>query len=211
DVIVIARGGGSLEDLLPFSDESLVRAVAAARTPVVSAIGHEQDVPLLDLVADVRASTPTDAARRVVPDVAEQLAMIRDLRGRLRRSLLGRLDREAAWLAGMRSRPVLASPLREIDRRQEQVTALAERARRCLRGLLDRAADDVSHTRGRLLALSPAATLRRGYAIVLRGQATVVRSAAEVAAGEKLTIRFTGDQLSVTAREDRRTGRDQAS
>jgi exodeoxyribonuclease VII large subunit len=211
DVIVIARGGGSLEDLLPFSDESLVRAVAAARTPVVSAIGHEQDVPLLDLVADVRASTPTDAARRVVPDVAEQLAMIRDLRGRLRRSLTGRLDREASWLAGMRSRPALASPLREIDRRQEQVTALAERARRCLRSLLDRAADDVSHTRGRLLALSPAATMRRGYAIVLRDPATVVRSAAEVAAGEELTIRFTEDQLSVTARDRRQTGRDQAS
>ncbi|MBO0788913.1 MAG: exodeoxyribonuclease VII large subunit [Actinobacteria bacterium] len=211
DVIVIARGGGSLEDLLPFSDESLVRAVAAARTPVVSAIGHEQDVPLLDLVADVRASTPTDAARRVVPDVAEQLAMIGDLRGRLRRSLLGRLDREAAWLAGMRSRPALASPLREIDRRQEQVTALAERARRCLRSLLDRAADDVSHTRGRLLALSPAATMRRGYAIVLRDPATVVRSAAEVAAGEELTIRFTEDQLSVTAHDHTQTGRDQAS
>ena len=211
EVIVIARGGGSLEDLLPFSDESLVRAVAAARTPVVSAIGHEQDVPLLDLVADVRASTPTDAARRVVPDVAEQLAMIRDLRGRLRRSLTGRLDREAAWLAGMRSRPALASPLREIDRRQEQVTAQAERARRCLRSLLDRAADDVSHTRGRLLALSPAATMRRGYAIVLRDPATVVRSAAEVAAGEELTIRFTEDQLSVTARNRRQTGRDQAS
>ncbi|MBO0774558.1 MAG: exodeoxyribonuclease VII large subunit [Actinobacteria bacterium] len=211
DVIVIARGGGSLEDLLPFSDESLVRAVAAARTPVVSAIGHEQDVPLLDLVADVRASTPTDAARRVVPDVAEQLAMIGDLRGRLRRSLLGRLDREAAWLAGMRSRPALASPLREIDRRQEQVTALAERARRCLRSLLDRAADDVSHTRGRLLALSPAATMRRGYAIVLRDPATVVRSAAEVAAGEELTIRFTEDQLSVMAHDHTQTGRDQAS
>ncbi|HZC41252.1 MAG TPA: exodeoxyribonuclease VII large subunit [Streptosporangiaceae bacterium] len=211
DVIVIARGGGSLEDLLPFSDESLVRAVAAARTPVVSAIGHEQDVPLLDLVADVRASTPTDAARRVVPDVAEQLAMIGDVRGRLRRSLTGRLDREAAWLAGMRSRPALASPLREIDRRQEQVTAQAERARRCLRSLLDRAADDVSHTRGRLLALSPAATMRRGYAIVLRDPATVVRSAAEVAAGEELTIRFTEDQLSVTARNRRQTGRDQAS
>ncbi|MDR0343650.1 MAG: exodeoxyribonuclease VII large subunit [Nocardiopsaceae bacterium] len=210
-VIVIARGGGSLEDLLPFSDESLVRAVAAAGTPVVSAIGHEQDVPLLDLVADVRASTPTDAARRVVPDVGEQLAMIRDLRGRLRRSLTGRLDREAAWLTGMRSRPALASPLREIDRRQEQVTALAERARRCLRSLLDRAADDVSHTRGRLLALSPAATMRRGYAIVLRDPATVVRSAAEVAAGEELTIRFTEDQLSVTARDRRQTGRDQAS
>src|SRR5450631_3319136 len=110
DVIIIARGGGSLEDLLAFSDESLVRAVAACRTPVVSAIGHEQDTPLLDYVADVRASTPTDAAKRVVPDVAEQFALIAQLRGRARRSMTGWLDRETAWLAGMKSRPALADP-----------------------------------------------------------------------------------------------------
>ena len=114
DVIIIARGGGSIEDLLPFSDETLIRAVAEARTPVVSAIGHEQDSPLLDLVADVRASTPTDAARRVVPDVAEQFALIGQLRGRARRCLAGRLDRELSWLASMRSRPALAAPAREI-------------------------------------------------------------------------------------------------
>ena len=100
DVIVIARGGGSLEDLLPFSDEALVRAVAACRTPVVSAIGHEQDTPLLDYVADVRASTPTDAAKRVVPDVAEQAALIAQLRDRARRCVTGWLDRETAWLDG---------------------------------------------------------------------------------------------------------------
>src|SRR6202020_1172634 len=105
DVIVIARGGGSIEDLLPFSDEDLIRAVAAAKSPVVSAIGHEQDTPLLDLVADVRASTPTDAARRVVPDVSEQVALITQVRGRARRCLTGRMDRETAWLADMRSRP----------------------------------------------------------------------------------------------------------
>ena len=107
DVIIIARGGGSIEDLLPFSDETLVRAVAACQTPVVSAIGHEQDTPLLDLVADVRASTPTDAARRVVPDVAEQLALIAQLRGRARRCLTGRLDRESS-LAGGRAVPARA-------------------------------------------------------------------------------------------------------
>ena len=110
EVIIIARGGGSVEDLLPFSDESLIRAVAASRTPVVSAIGHEQDAPLLDLVADVRASTPTDAARRVVPDVSEQLELIAGLRARARRRLAGQLDRELSWLAGVRSRPVLAAP-----------------------------------------------------------------------------------------------------
>jgi exodeoxyribonuclease VII large subunit len=199
DVIVIARGGGSIEDLLPFSDESLVRAVAACRTPVVSAIGHEQDAPLLDHVADVRASTPTDAARRVVPDVAEQVALIGELRGRARRSVTGRLDREASWLAGMRSRPALADPRREVDRRDEQVAALAERARRCLAAQLARASDDVAHTRSRLLALSPAATLRRGYAIVQRADGSVVRTAADVSAGEKLAVRFPDDQLTVTA------------
>src|ERR1700733_6934062 len=144
EVIVIARGGGSLEDLLPFSDEDLLRAVAAGRTPVVSAIGHEQDTPVLDYVADVRASTPTDAARRVVPDVGEQLALIAQLRTRARRSLAGRLDREMSWLAGIKSRPALADPVREIERQQEMVGARTQRARRCLSATLDRAGDDVS-------------------------------------------------------------------
>ncbi len=198
-VIIIARGGGSLEDLLPFSDEDLVRAVAGCTTPVVSAIGHEQDVPLLDLVADVRASTPTDAARRTVPDVAEQLELIGQLRARARRALTGRLDRETSWLTAMRSRPALASPLREIDRRQEQVLALSERARLAITASIDRHASDVTHIRARLVALSPAATLRRGYAIVQRADASVVMSATQVSNGELLTIRFAGDQLHATA------------
>ncbi len=198
DVIIIARGGGSIEDLLPFSDETLVRAVAACRTPVVSAIGHEQDVPLLDLVADVRASTPTDAARRVVPDITEQLVIVSELRARARRQLQGRLDRESSWLAAVRSRPVLASPAAEIDRRHEQVIALTERARRSLAARLDRAGADLTHTRAAMVALSPAATLRRGYAIVQRGDAAVVRSADDVAAGDSLLIRLADDQLTVT-------------
>jgi exodeoxyribonuclease VII large subunit len=199
DVIIVARGGGSIEDLLPFSDETLVRAVAACRTPVVSAIGHEQDAPILDYVADVRASTPTDAARRVVPDVSEQIALITQLRTRARRCLAGRLDREMSWLAAIKSRPALANPVREIERQQELVTGLTQRSRRCLSASLDRASDDVSHTRARLLALSPAATLRRGYAIVQHGDSSVVRSAAEVAAEEELIVRFADDQLKVTA------------
>lgn len=199
DVIVVARGGGSLEDLLPFSDESLIRAVAACRTPVVSAIGHEQDAPLLDLVADVRASTPTDAAKRVVPDVAEQLALVRQLRERARRQLRGRLERELAWLRDARSRPALADPVREIERRAERLTATRERARRCLDGALRRADDDLAHTRARLVALSPAATLRRGYAIAQRDGGAVLRSAADVAPGEHLVLRFAEDQLPVTA------------
>ena len=199
DVIIITRGGGSIEDLLPFSDETLIRAVATCRTPVVSAIGHEQDAPILDYVADVRASTPTDAARRVVPDVAEQLALVAQLRSRARRCVTGRLDRESSWLAAVRSRPALASPVREIERRQEQLTAATERARRSVSASLDRAQDGLDHTRARLLALSPAATLRRGYAIVQRDDASVVRSAAQVAEGETLTIRFAEDQLNAVA------------
>ena len=198
EVIIIARGGGSIEDLLPFSDEDLIRAAAATVTPVISAIGHEQDVPLLDLVADVRASTPTDAARRAVPDVTEQLALIDQLRSRARRSLAGRLDRELSWVAAVRSRPVLASPMREIDRREEQIMALTERARLSVAAGLARASDDIAHTRARLVALSPASTLRRGYAIVQREDAAVVRAASELTAGDSLTLRFSDDQARVT-------------
>ncbi|QUX28493.1 exodeoxyribonuclease VII large subunit [Nocardiopsis akebiae] len=198
DVIVIARGGGSLEDLLPFSDEALVRAVASAGTPVVSAIGHEQDAPLLDHVADVRASTPTDAAKRTVPDVGEQLEIVRQLRDRGRRVLRGGVERELAWLEGMRSRPVLASPVREVDRLAEQVADLRDRARRSLTVSLDRSADGLGHTRARLHALSPATTLARGYAIVQREDGSVVRSAREPDAGEALRVRFAEDSLTAT-------------
>jgi exodeoxyribonuclease VII large subunit len=199
DVIVITRGGGSAEDLLPFSDEALIRAVAASRTPVVSAIGHEQDTPLLDYVADLRASTPTDAAKRIVPDVSEQLTLITELRDRARRCVTGWLDRETSWLRSIRTRPALADPVREIDRQAEQVTSLLSRARTWMDGALHRASDDVAHTRARLLALSPATTLRRGYAIVQHGDGRVVRAAADVTSGEDLTIRFTDDQLAVRA------------
>jgi exodeoxyribonuclease VII large subunit len=202
EVIVIARGGGSLEDLLPFSDEDLLRAVAACRTPVVSAIGHEQDTPLLDYVADVRASTPTDAAKRIVPDVAEQVALVTQLRDRARRSMRGWLDREQAWLDAIRSRPAIADPVREIERQTEQVDALARRARQSLDATLNRAADDIAHTRARLLSLSPAATLSRGYAIVQNGEGGVVRSASEVAPGEELLLRFAEDELIVTADDE---------
>ncbi|HSZ38882.1 MAG TPA: exodeoxyribonuclease VII large subunit [Trebonia sp.] len=206
DVIVIARGGGSLEDLLPFSDESLVRAVAACRTPVVSAIGHEQDSPLLDYVADLRASTPTDAAKRIVPDVAEQFAVIRQLRDRMERSVKGWLDRESAWLQAIRSRPALADPVREIERQAEQVDALVRRARTSLDASLHRAGDDVAHTRARLLALSPASTLKRGYAIVQKDDGSVVRAAAAVADDEELTVRFAEDQVTVRAMSPDRDG-----
>ncbi|HEU5026745.1 exodeoxyribonuclease VII large subunit [Actinomadura sp. NPDC048394] len=198
EVIVIARGGGAMEDLLPFSDEALVRAVAAARTPVVSAIGHEQDSPILDLVADVRASTPTDAAKKTVPDVREQLQLVRQLRDRGRRCLAGAVERELHWLRNVRSRPALADPVREIERQSEQVLALRDRTRRCVASALDRAGDELSHTRARLLALSPAATLDRGYAIVQREDESVVREPADVKDGERLHVRLSGGRLTAT-------------
>jgi exodeoxyribonuclease VII large subunit len=150
-------------------------------------------------VADVRASTPTDAARRAVPDVAEQLELISQLRSRARRSLAGRLDRESSWLTAITSRPALASPTREIDRQQEIIQGLSDRARRAISGGLNRAADDLAHIRARLVALSPAATLRRGYAIVQHADFSVVMSADQVTEGEELSVRFAENQLPVTA------------
>ena len=129
----------------------------------------------------------------------EQLSLIAGLRDRARRCVSGRIERETSWLDAVRSRPAVANPVREVERHQEQVAALTERARRCLGAALNRAGDDVAHTRARLLALSPASTLRRGYAIVQHADDGVVRSAAEVSAGEPLTVRFAEDQLSVTA------------
>jgi exodeoxyribonuclease VII large subunit len=198
DVIIVSRGGGSLEDLLPFSDEALVRAVSVCRTPVVSAIGHEQDTPLLDLVADVRASTPTDAAKKVVPDVREQLQLVRQLRDRGRRCVSGRLEREQAWLSATRSRPALTDPVREVERKAESVEALRDRARRGLGSALSRASDELAHTRARLVALSPAATLRRGYAIVQRPDESVVRAAAELDKDDELVIRVADGRLTAT-------------
>ena len=199
DVIVIARGGGSVEDLLPFSDETLLRAVAACRTPVVSAIGHEQDSPLLDLVADARASTPTDAAKLVVPDVGEETARLGQLCARGRQVVRTRLDRETALLADLRSRPALADPDRMIATREADVLALRDRARRCLRHVLDRADDDLVHRRQRVRSLSPAATLARGYAVVQRADGAVVRDPAVVATGDTLTIRVAGGSFGARA------------
>jgi exodeoxyribonuclease VII large subunit len=197
DVIVLARGGGSVEDLLPFSDETLCRAVAACRTPVVSAIGHEPDTPLVDHVADLRCSTPTEAGRRLVPDLAEETARVAGLRDRARRALAGWVDREERLLAALRHRPVLADPLRGLDARHAEVERLRDAARACVRRGLDRRATDVGHLAARLTALGPAATLARGYAVVQRvpddhvpgSPLPVLRSTTEVAAGGRLRVR----------------------
>ncbi|MEX0427644.1 exodeoxyribonuclease VII large subunit [Nocardioides sp. DS6] len=195
DVIVIARGGGSVEDLLPFSDEHLLRAVHAARTPVVSAIGHEPDSPLLDLVADVRASTPTDAAKLVVPDVVEELRLVVTARDRMRAGLRSWLHREQTGLDALRSRPALADPRSLLDARDDEVTALRERARRCLSHQLDRAADDIGHHRARARALSPLQTLRRGYAVVQDADGHVLSSVAGVDADRAITVRLADGRL----------------
>ncbi|MBV1945649.1 exodeoxyribonuclease VII large subunit [Streptomyces sp. BV129] len=197
DVIVVARGGGSVEDLLPFSDEELVRTVAACRTPVVSAIGHEPDTPLLDLVADLRASTPTDAAKKVVPDVGEELARVQMLRDRGRRCASALLEREERGLAHALARPVMERPHRMLDERAEQVDALLGRARRTLGHLLDRAESELTHTHARVVALSPAATLRRGYAVLQKEDGHVVRDPAEVTQGEPLRARVAAGEFAV--------------
>ncbi|MEP9381589.1 exodeoxyribonuclease VII large subunit [Nocardioides sp. KR10-350] len=198
DVIVVARGGGSVEDLLPFSDEHLVRAVHALRTPVVSAIGHEPDMPLLDLVADVRASTPTDAAKLVVPDVAEELRLVATARDRMRSGLGSWLHREQTMLDALRSRPALADPRSLLDARLEEVSALRERARRCLSHQLDRAGDEVGHHRARARALSPLQTLRRGYAVVQDDRGHVIASVAGVGAGSALSVRLADGRIHAT-------------
>lgn len=200
DVIVLARGGGSVEDLLPFSDEALCRAVVVCRTPVVSAIGHEPDSPLVDGVADVRCSTPTDAGKRVVPDYAEEVARVVQLRDRTRRVAVAVVQRERTRLASTRSRPVLADPATLVTVRRTDVTALQDRGRRCVRAALDRAGHDLAHTRARVLSLSPQATLDRGYAVVQDARGAVVRDPAEVSAGEVLRIRVAAGELDATAR-----------
>ncbi|MEE1817125.1 exodeoxyribonuclease VII large subunit [Streptomyces sp. SP18ES09] len=197
DVIIVARGGGSVEDLLPFSDEQLVRTVAECRTPVVSAIGHEPDSPLLDLVADLRASTPTDAAKKVVPDVGEELDRVRGLRDRALRTVRGLLEREERGLAHALARPVMEHPQRMVEVREDELAALLARSRRVLGHLLDRADSELSHTRARVRALSPAATMERGYAVLQRPDGAVVRSPEEVAEGEELRARVAEGEFAV--------------
>jgi exodeoxyribonuclease VII large subunit len=198
DVIVVARGGGSVEDLLPFSDEALVRAVHQLRTPVISAIGHEQDQPLLDLVADVRASTPTDAAKLVVPDVAEELRLVDTARARLHRTVSGWLAREQAGLDALRSRPVLGDPRGLLDERAAEVGDLLDRARRTVRHRLDRAQDDVAHHRARARALSPLATLERGYAVLQDADGHVVTSVSGVAPESSISVRVADGRVHAT-------------
>lgn len=191
EVIVVARGGGSLEDLLPFSDEALIRAVYDAATPVVSAIGHEPDVPLLDLVADLRASTPTDAAKRVVPDVADERAGLTAARARARSAVVARLHREASELSALRSRPVLTSPTAFVDVQQDIVDAHRARAHRAIRARLGRAHDEIGHHLARVRALSPLATLDRGYSVALDTAGAAITSISQIGPDDEVVLHLT--------------------
>src|SRR5690625_2226690 len=200
EVIVVARGGGSVEDLLPFSNEQLVRAAAACRTPLVSAIGHETDSPLLDLVADYRASTPTAAGKRIVPDVAEERRGLLVAGQRLRASVAGRLQGEQAALEALRSRPVLAEPTTIVTTRAQEVARLVASLRQATTTSVDRGAAAPEALRGHLRALSPLATLERGYAVLRTEDGGVVRDSSEVTPGTVLDARLARGALALEVR-----------
>ncbi|GAA1297507.1 MULTISPECIES: exodeoxyribonuclease VII large subunit [Brachybacterium] len=197
DVIIISRGGGSLEDLLPFSDEQLTRLVAAATTPIVSAIGHEVDTPLIDLAADVRASTPTDAAKRVVPDIRAEFDQLDLGRTRLRSAIRARLEREQSALDAMRSRPVLENPATILSGRADEIRSRIALARTLVGARLDRAADEADHLARQVRSLSPLATLERGYAVVQASDGTIIRTPESSAEGDQLSVRVAGGRFGV--------------
>ena len=190
EVIIITRGGGSFEDLLPFSDESLVRLAASCSTPIVSAIGHEKDSPLLDLVADFRASTPTDAAKRVVPDIAEEIAMIGELRERARRKLMGLIELELARIANFKDRPVMKDPHVIITSRAEIITAYRQRSHRSFASHVKLATEELVQIKARVRALSPQATLDRGYSVVQLANGDIARDASALKTGDLLRLRL---------------------
>ena len=202
DVIIIARGGGDFQHLLPFSDEALVRRAAACKVPVVSAIGHEADRPLLDEVADLRASTPTDAAKRVVPDVAAEREMISDARARLRRRLDSLVTGEFERLQLFRERPVMANPVTVVDAHAEDIVRLVQRGVDRSDAILERTMSDVTRLRASMRALSPLATLERGYAIVHTEDGGVVSDPESVSAGQSIDIRVRGGHIPATVRKE---------
>jgi exodeoxyribonuclease VII large subunit len=196
DVIIITRGGGSFEDLLPFSDEGLVRLAAKCSTPIVSAIGHEKDSPLLDLVADFRASTPTDAAKRVVPDINEEIDLIEKLRDRASRFMRNMIELESSKIANLAARPVLRDPAVMITSRLEIITSLRDRSIRSFQSRLAIAQEELLQVTARVRALSPQATLDRGYAVVQLADGSIARDSAALTDGERLRIRLAQGETS---------------
>jgi len=199
EVIIITRGGGSFEDLLPFSDEGLVRLAASCSTPIVSAIGHEKDAPLLDLVADYRASTPTDAAKRVVPDIAEEIAMISAMRDRARRTLLNRINLEVTQIANFKNRPVMKDPLVLITTRADIIAGLRDRSNRSFAHQLKLAKEELKQLKARVRALSPQATLDRGYSVVQLADGQIVTDPKKLKQGDLLRLRLAKGETQATA------------
>ena len=199
EVIIITRGGGSFEDLLPFSDEGLVRLAASCETPIVSAIGHEKDSPLLDLVADYRASTPTDAAKRVVPDIAEEIQMISAMRDRARRTLLNRLDLEATRITNFKNRPLMKDPHVLITSRAEVIAGLRDRSNRSFGASIKLAKEELKQIKARVRALSPQSTLDRGYSVVQLADGQIVTDPKKLKAGDELRLRLAKGETKATA------------
>ncbi len=198
DVIIITRGGGSFEDLLPFSDESLVRLAAECETPIVSAIGHEKDSPLLDLVADYRASTPTDAAKRVVPDIAEEIANIQKLRDRALRSLSAQIEYEQNFITQLRSRPVMKDPGAFLTILSEELHDLRQRSTRSFTATIDAERKELKAITAHLRSLSPQSTLDRGYSVVRNAKGDVIRDPKQLKTGDVLAIKVAKGETSAT-------------
>ena len=201
DVIIITRGGGSFEDLLPFSDESLVRLASHCQTPIVSAIGHEKDSPLLDLVADYRASTPTDAAKRVVPDIAQEISDIEKIRDRMYRRLLSTIDFELNQISQLRNRPVMKDPNVMVTTRREDVKALRDRSLRSFSSILEIEKKELKGVKAHLRSLSPQSTMDRGYAVVQLEDGSIVRDASKAKVGTRLRIRVAKGETRATVNE----------
>jgi len=195
EVIIIARGGGSFQDLLPFSDERLVRAVALATTPIVSAIGHENDQPLLDLVADLRASTPTDAAKRVVPDIAEEFSKLSNAAERIWFRMSSLVENQQQSIASLRSRPVLASPFGFVDNQQEILSQATRRLGEILGYRLERSTTEVEQLHARAHSLSPQLTLERGYVVITSVDGKVM---SKVKKGEQFSLISSSQEISAT-------------
>lgn len=198
DVIIVARGGGDFQNLLGFSDETLVRTAAACSTPIVSAIGHEADRPLLDDVADLRASTPTDAAKRVVPDVTEELAKVDQARSRIRTRVTTRVSTEIDRLEQLRSRPVLATSAWLVDSRAEELSRYVSRSFDLVERRIERAAASLSDLTSQVRALSPRRTLERGYAIAQLADGRALRSTADAPSGTPLLLTVADGSISTT-------------
>jgi len=195
EVIIVARGGGDFMNLLPFSDERLVRLVATLTTPVVSAIGHEADRPLLDEVADLRASTPTDAAKRVVPDVEAEKQLLEEARHRLDAKLSALIEAELERLESFRTRPALADPDSLIDRKSEELLQIVARGVDVSSLVIERHQAQLAQLAGSLRGLSPQNTLNRGYAIARNATGQVISRVGQVSSGDALRLRVADGEI----------------